>query len=1346
MKRNRLFAFLFLIAGVALNLSAQSVNPDDHQLPDALMYLLSDNNPVHAKLSDIDGQPNAGFYPRKGLDFSLCETMKVSMRFSDMTLQGVGEYYPYWTINISLVSQDLDWFEPRNICTETVSMDSLSSFSHNDSIFLSPGVYKLRLSVEKAIRVSDSMSISYPVLPEDGMEAFPPVKASPAVALSSDELTLMVHQHTLSVDLCAHKHLFPQEEYPGIPHPDFQPLHTLNSFPGKNTVSIFKSRDGSESDGSLSISYYDDIGRMEQTVRQKFTPQMKDLVTWQEYDSWGRKSNTWLPVPVMQDSGMHVLSDVYKKQALKTYEGDTRTYTSHKYEASPLEKVVGQCGPGRVWHEHGHTVKTAEFTNVTGNDILDCYSFRFVEGAGDALSILAGGDYPDGSLFVTRTEDEGGKLTFEFKDKSGRVVLLRQADSATDSKQVLDTYYVYDDLGQLRVVLPPALSGHLSVGAVEPRLLGQYAYLYKYDAAGNLSAKKLPGIDWTYYVYDRNSRMILSQTGVERAKGECEFYISDSFGRVCLQGVCRNKVNPFEGKYLDSRITCKFSGIPECAGYTLFHSGPAQLILNNPEIRTVNYYDNYNFMNDGTFGPDSLFACAARTGFREKHTNPRGFLTGTLSLHLSSSGASGTPGTSGTPGKTSSGEVTSPTWRKSVIYYDEHGQKIQTVSDHHLNGSDRDFYNYNPFTGNLISHLHEHTRSAAPVLSELYTYTYDSSERLTGVSHKLNNKPEVLLSGNEYNELGQLCTQSLHNGLLHTAYEHNVRGWLSQIENPLFHQNLHYTDGAGVPCYDGNISSMTWSADSSDLRGYRFFYDGFSRLTDAVYAEGCPLNENPNRFSEHVTSYDKMGNILALKRYGQTSADGYGLIDDLNLSYNGNQLKAVNDNAINPVYADGFEFKDGAKQDVEYFYDANGNLIKDLNKKIADIEYNYLNLPDRIEFEDGSSISYLYDAAGSKLRVVHCIAGNTTTTDYCGNVIYENGIPKTLLTDAGFVSLSDSRYHYYLQDHQGNNRVVVSQNGTVEEVNQYYPFGGTFASTSSVQPYKYNGKELDRKGGLDWYDYGARHYDAALGRWHAVDPMAEKYYGVSPYNYCLNNPFKLIDPNGMWPDDPLLQPFGRYHYGDNMAVNSFKFIHNTVAAVVNTPINIINQLADETGYIYNNGVGSYLSSGTKNIGDAVSAELSYRVNTTISQQAADTWQAMKDPQNWENATATAALMLSPMKGSGTVGATQTVSAVTNGGTKTVYRVFGGDSRAQGFSWTPINPQKVSNYRNKAGLPSGGESGFNNTADFMIKGEVKTQNVIKKRAALPLDGNKGGLPEYIINPEHVNITNFTVLKP
>ena len=190
-------------------------------------------------------------------------------------------------------------------------------------------------------------------------------------------------------------------------------------------------------------------------------------------------------------------------------------------------------------------------------------------------------------------------------------------------------------------------------------------------------------------------------------------------------------------------------------------------------------------------------------------------------------------------------------------------------------------------------------------------------------------------------------------------------------------------------------------------------------------------------------------------------------------------------------------------------------MTKDLNKNILDIQYNFLNLPRRITFGDGSNISYSYDATGKKLRTVHQAGDTSTATDYCGNVIYENGIAKTLLVEGGYVSLSDNKYHCYIQGHQGNNCVVADENGNIEEVNHYYPFGGTFASTSSVQPYKYNGKELDRKGGLDWYDYGARHYDAAIGRWHVVDPMAEKYYLWFPYAYCLGNPVRFIDPTGM---------------------------------------------------------------------------------------------------------------------------------------------------------------------------------------------------------------------------------------
>jgi hypothetical protein len=99
-----------------------------------------------------------------------------------------------------------------------------------------------------------------------------------------------------------------------------------------------------------------------------------------------------------------------------------------------------------------------------------------------------------------------------------------------------------------------------------------------------------------------------------------------------------------------------------------------------------------------------------------------------------------------------------------------------------------------------------------------------------------------------------------------------------------------------------------------------------------------------------------------------------------------------------------------------------------------------------------------------------------------------------------------------------------------------------------------------------------------------------------------------------------------------------------------------------------------------------------------------------------------------------------------GTTSKVYRVFGADARAQGFSWTPVNPNSVQNFRNLAGLPSNGASGSLNSANFMVIGKVKAENIIETRLALPLDGNVGGLVEYIIDPKNVKLTNFKVLKP
>ena len=447
-------------------------------------------------------------------------------------------------------------------------------------------------------------------------------------------------------------------------------------------------------------------------------------------------------------------------------------------------------------------------------------------------------------------------------------------------------------------------------------------------------------------------------------------------------------------------------------------------------------------------------------------------------------------------------------------YYDVKGRVTKVVQNNLLGGYDVTNTVYT-FTGQPATVTHSHTASGKSTRTEVYTYSYDHADRVSKVEHTLGGT-KITLADYTYDSFGRLSTKSLHGSAANKlTYAYNLRSWLTGITSTRFTQNLYYNTGVGTARYNGNISSMTWkSGNESTVRGYKFTYDGLDRMLNATYGETAGISTNANRFSENVTGYDKNGNIKGLQRYGQLSSTAYGMIDNLTLTLNGNQLNRVDDAVAASTYNGGFEFKNGTNAADEYSYDANGNLTKDLNKGISGITYNFLNLPNAVTFSDGSTITYTYGADGTKLRTVHKIGSTTTTTDYCGNVIYENGVQKLLLTEEGYITLSDSKYHYYLKDHQGNNRVVISQSGTVEETSHYYPFGGVFASAGNVQPYKYNGKELDTKKGLNWYDYGARHYDAVLGRFITVDALYDKHFKVSPYVYCGNEPVGRIDPDG----------------------------------------------------------------------------------------------------------------------------------------------------------------------------------------------------------------------------------------
>ncbi len=807
------------------------------------------------------------------------------------------------------------------------------------------------------------------------------------------------------------------------------------------------------------VSYGDGFGGVSQKIHVGITPQGKDLTESYEYNSLGNLQSRTLPVPVLSEGASGNYKQILK--SAQEYYGHSNVCSRFAYEASHRSLLLKEFGVGDEWT--GKAVSKKYSCNLESIPVQRCK--RYLVSDGGEL-VESDSPYADGSLRGIRSEDEDGNMHWEFYNSENQLVLSRILDGDT----FFDTYFVYDEYGNLVFVLPPGYQDHPD--------LDLYAYIYRYDYLDRLVYKKLPGCAPSYLVYDAAHRLVFSQDGCQRNDSLWSFFVYDVYGRVVVEGECSNS-----DKHVRTAGETVVLGTLMEGDTGLAYSGyQSSFDLVDPCVYVVNYYDTYDFRTRNGF---------SAYNFPEGTVSATGNLTGSI---LCTHGSSG--------------------FIYSADYYDINKRIVKSLSSRVNGGMDTYATEYS-FQGRPLSVLHTHTDSSGYSLTERYTYTYDHSSRLTRVSHQYDNNPSVLLLEHAYDELGRLQTDKLDNGIYATDYAYNIRNWLTGIEGGKFSQSLHYTDGLGVPCYNGNISSMTWkSGAGATPRGYKFSYDRLGRLTDAEYGEGPSFSVNTNRFNEQVTGYDKMGNILGLKRYGQTSATGYDVIDDLSLSYAGNRLKKVTDRSTTPAFNNGFEFKDGIDLPTEYEYDENGNLTKDLNKNITAIQYNCLNLPSRVMFANGDSISYLYDAAGRKLRTVHVLEGDSVTTDYCGNVVYENGVPQILLTEVGYVSLTDGKYHYYLKDHQGNNRVVVDEEGTVEEVNHYYPFGGVFSSTGDAQPYKYNGKELDRKGGLDWYDYGARMYDAALGRFMKTDRFSEKYVSLSPYQYGANNPVNNIDVNG----------------------------------------------------------------------------------------------------------------------------------------------------------------------------------------------------------------------------------------
>ena len=293
----------------------------------------------------------------------------------------------------------------------------------------------------------------------------------------------------------------------------------------------------------------------------------------------------------------------------------------------------------------------------------------------------------------------------------------------------------------------------------------------------------------------------------------------------------------------------------------------------------------------------------------------------------------------------------------------------------------------------------------------MYTYGYDEADRLKTVTHKLNALASVVILDNTYDDFGRLKTNKRNGAAaLADTYTYDIRSRISRISGTQLTEDLTYS-------YGSNISSMQWITDGK-TRKYSYTYDGLSRLTAAAYTGAASAEKYAASYS-----YDKNGNILTLQRYGKTTASAYGLVDNLSLAYTGNQLTNVTDAGTAVTLAESNDFKKGSTANPGYAYDKNGNLTKDLNKKITAITYNALSLPQSLTI-DGVTHTYTYAADGTKLRVKQGSAERT----YAGNFIYEGSSLKRILIEGGYIE--GSTYYFYLTDHLGNTRTVANAGGS----------------------------------------------------------------------------------------------------------------------------------------------------------------------------------------------------------------------------------------------------------------------------------------------------------------------------
>jgi RHS repeat-associated protein len=878
-----------------------------------------------------------------------------------------------------------------------------------------------------------------------------------------------------------------------------------------------------ETERTRNITYLDDLGRPIQSIEQEGSPTKKDVVKPIAYDALGRENKKY---PAYSSS---VSTGVFQGNALTANQGvfafynnsanvsttTTFPFAETRFENSPLSRPLEQGSVGLAWQINPtppNPIKTIEMayrSNTAGDQVIIWnYTPDAVNGNFRTITTNANQFYAAGALDVSEVKDEDNRPAWEFKNRAGQTILKRvQANiivppATTTTLKNLDTYYVYDDLGNLRALIPPQAVEEFHTfrtqnPAVSPVFYDAtnvnsplyprwHALIYRtnYDNLNRVIEQWLPGVQesvWT--IYDAYNRPIMTQDGVQRTANKWSFAKFDYLGRSILSGEITYSTN-LSRSVIQSAVDTYYQNLSGSATVQLFESRKAaganveQGYSNNQaypcicgvssanpsaiDLQKVSYYDDYDFDNNGT----ADFSFVNLNGRLDSLGSTIADNSASLFLRLREA-------TTGSKVKILNPDAGMPTWLATASFYDREGRVIQLIGENHLGGRDITTTYYN-FDGQLSNTHYQHRVLNQRTLEIRQDFTYDDHGRQLNIHHKVGRSgtnetnlqataPAINVSENNYqtlarffyNEAGELNKKNVGAVGTPTApagsptdvqflqnidYKYNERGWLTAV------------------------NQMTLDATNRDLFGMEFFYNQTGGLAtlglsatpqfDGSLAAVQWKSASDGILRGYAYQYDELNQLsdATFQQSGSSLGEQFNL-SGLRYDLNGNLVQMRQNGLLNFNHSTGTAIANpsfGQMDNLTYSYnftDAQGRTVRGNQlRAVTDAATSTGQAGDfRRQTTNGFTEHYLYDANGNLSQDLN----KGITLNY-------NSLDLTRQVNIGTGAGMYSNYSYnFVYDAVGNKLRTTLKDGSGTTVVQYDYIGGMVylsdASTMKLQ-------------------------------------------------------------------------------------------------------------------------------------------------------------------------------------------------------------------------------------------------------------------------------------------------------